>query len=225
MAIQSTSSTGASALTTQATKSKQDIAGFAKNFDSFLTLLTQQLKYQDPLSPMDATQFTTQLVQFSSVEQQIKQNQNLESLLNMQQSIQIASASNYIGKTVEAGGRSTSLSGGQATISYRLDTPAKSVSIAIKNADGQVVRTLAGNTGSGLQTINWDGRSDTGGRLADGAYSFAVTAKDLRDQAMPVTTGFTGKIDSFEVMDNAIILRAGSARIPLGDVTAVRSAS
>jgi len=211
----------AAASSSQAVK---DAATFGKDFDSFLTLLTSQLKYQDPLSPMDSTQFTTQLVQFTGVEQQIKQNKNLESLMAMQQTMQLASASNYIGKTVEAGGKSIVLNGGQASLSYRLDSAAKDVSVAIKNAGGEVVRTLPASPNTGLQTVTWDGRTDGGTRLADGTYSFVVNAKDIRGQAMAVKTGYTGTIDGFDVADgNAIVLRAGAARIPIADVTSVRT--
>lgn len=212
-------------ITSPATANSQaakDAVTFGKDFDNFLTLLTSQLKYQDPLSPMDSTQFTTQLVQFTSVEQQIKQNKNLESMMAMQQTMQLASAANYIGKSVEAGGKSVVLNGGEASISYRLDSAAKEVSIAIKNSAGEVVRTLTGSPNTGLQTVTWDGRTDGGTRLADGTYSFVVTPKDIRDQVMAVKTGYTGKITGFDVADDGgIILRAGSARIPIGDLTSV----
>ena len=202
-----------------------DITGFAKNFDSFLKLLTQQLKYQDPLSPMDSTQFTTQLVQFTSVEQQIKQNKSLESMVSLQKSLESANAVNYIGKEIETGGHSVLLQGGEATVSYRLDAPAKDVMVQIKNSAGVVVRTLAGGTGAGTNTVAWDGRTDAGQRLADGTYSFAVAAKDSRGNLVPVTTGFTGIVDAVDIAGDSIMLRVGAARIPLADVTAVRGAS
>lgn len=209
----------ASAGTSQASR---DTAKFGKDFDSFLTLLTNQLKYQDPLSPMDSTQFTSQLVQFTSVEQQIKQNKNLEAIMAMQGTMQIATAANYIGKSVDAGGKSVVLNGGQASISYRLDSAAKEVTVAIKNSAGEVVRTLTGSPNSGLQTVSWDGRSSGGTRLADGTYDYVVTAKDTRNQTMAVKTGYTGTITGFDVADGGgIILRAGAVRIPIADVTSV----
>jgi flagellar basal-body rod modification protein FlgD len=211
------------AAATGSSQAAKDSVTFGKDFDSFLTLLTSQLKYQDPLSPMDSTQFTTQLVQFTSVEQQIKQNKNLESLLAMQQTIELASASNYIGKTVEANGRSVVLSNGAASFSYNLPSDAKSVSIAIKGADGTTLRTLTGNTGQGAQTISWDGRGTTGNRLPDGTYSYAVTATGANGQPITAATGLTGVVDGFDIAaNNAIILRAGTLRIPIGDVATVR---
>ena len=92
--------------------SMQSAASLSSNFDTFLTILTAQIQNQDPLEPMDSTQFTTQLVQFNGVEQQIKQNKNLESIMGSQEALQVASASNYIGKVVDAGGKSILLNGG-----------------------------------------------------------------------------------------------------------------
>lgn len=215
--------TALNSATSSSSQASKDLTGFGKDFDSFLVLLTSQLKYQDPLSPMDATQFTTQLVQFTSVEQQIKQNKNLESIMGSQEALQVASASNYIGKAVDAGGKSILLNGGQSTISYKLDAPAKEVAVAVKNSSGEIVRTLVGKTDSGLQTVAWDGKSDNGTRLADGAYDFVVTAKDARGQTMSVKTGYSGTIDGFELANGQIILKAGTARIPMRDITGVRS--
>lgn len=212
------------ATTSLAPTANGDITGFAKNFNSFLTLLTQQLKYQDPLSPMDSSQFTTQLVQFTSVEQQIKQNRSLEAMVNLQRSIERTDAVGYIGREIETGGRSLLLQGGEGTASYRLDASAKEVSIAIKNSAGEVVRTLAGGTGAGTNTVAWDGRTDGGQRLGDGTYGFTVSAKDSRGNPVNVTTGFTGVVDGIDVGDETVILRVGAARIPLTDVTAVRAA-
>jgi flagellar basal-body rod modification protein FlgD len=206
-----------------ASQASRDQTKFGQDFDAFLKLLTSQLKFQDPLSPMDTNQFTTQLVQFTGVEQQIRQNKNLEALLATQRTVELASASNYIGRTVEANGRSVVLTDGAASVSYTLPSAAKTVSIAIKDDQGNVVRTLRGNTGTGQQTIVWDGRGDTGNRLADGTYSFAVNAIDANGQAITPQTGMTGRVDGFDVSSsNAIILRVGNLRIPLSDVSTVR---
>ena len=205
-----------------ASQAAKDKAKFGEDFNSFLTLLTTQLKYQDPTSPMDSTQFTQQLVQFTSVEQQVKQNVNLEAMLAAQQTMQVASAANYIGKTVEAGGTSIVLRDGQAPIEYSLDRLAREVSIVIKDSAGTEVRKLVGNTGSGSQRITWDGRTNGGTRVPDGTYSFTVTANDTNGQKMTPQTGVTAKIDAFEVAGSSIILRAADRRIPITDVNVVR---
>src|SRR5271155_2875824 len=94
------SSSTASAATTAST---QQIAG---NFDTFLQLLTTQLQNQDPLDPLDTDQFTEQLVEFASVEQQVDMNTNLQTLISMQQTSEATSALQLVGATVTVAGNS-----------------------------------------------------------------------------------------------------------------------
>src|SRR6202162_6681273 len=89
----------------------QQLAG---NFNTFLTLLTTQLQNQDPLSPLDTNQFTQQLVQFASVEQQINMNTSLSTLISLQQTAQATSALGFLGATVVVSGNFAQLVNGQA---------------------------------------------------------------------------------------------------------------
>jgi len=102
------------------TQSADDQARLEEDLNQFLTLLVTQLENQDPLDPMDSTEFTSQLVQFASVEQQIKQNTNLEQLVGLQQNNQISSMVNFIDKLVEVEGQSIPLEDGQAEFTYTL---------------------------------------------------------------------------------------------------------
>src|SRR6476620_5874186 len=88
----------ASATGTAASKTA-GVTTMAKNFDSFLTLLTTQLKNQNPLEPLDTNQFTQQLVQFTQVEQQMKMNTQLTSLISIEQMAQSTAAMAYLGST------------------------------------------------------------------------------------------------------------------------------
>src|SRR6202049_4789894 len=85
----------------------QQLAG---NFNTFLTLLTTQLKHQDPLSPLDTNQFTAQLVEFASVEQQINMNSNLQTLISMQQTSQSLQALQLVGANVTINSNTAALS-------------------------------------------------------------------------------------------------------------------
>src|SRR5262249_19766514 len=116
-----------------ATKSLTD------NYQTFLTLLTTQLKNQDPLNPMDSSQFTTQLVQFSSVEQQIQQNKNLETLIGAQTAYAANSAVNYIGHTVAATSDQVALANHSATINYALSDDVADNLITISDANGRTI--------------------------------------------------------------------------------------
>src|SRR5579863_9689138 len=82
---------------------------FSQNYDTFLTLLTTQLKNQDPLSPLDTNQFTQQLTQMTGVEQQLLSNQLLQQLVNQNQGGGLTSAVGLIGKNVTANGATSAL--------------------------------------------------------------------------------------------------------------------
>src|ERR1700737_2335603 len=106
-----------------AVASSTNLGNIAGNFNAFLTLLTTQLQHQDPLSPLDANQFTQELVQFSSVEQQIQTNASLKTLISLQQSQQVTAALSFLGHTVVVNGSVAQLTGGKAEWSYTANKP------------------------------------------------------------------------------------------------------
>src|SRR5690349_4573825 len=120
------------------------------NFSTFLTLLTTQLKNQDPTSPMDSNQFTQQLVQFSQVEQQINTNSNLSTLISQGQTQIGAYATSYLGKGVSITNGNASLSGGKATWNYSLDAAATANKLTVTDANGKIVYTADGEKAAGL---------------------------------------------------------------------------
>ena len=136
------------AATTQATN--KSISG---DFNQFLTLLTTQLKYQDPLSPMDSTQFTAQLAQFATVEQTSNLNTSMNSLLSIEKANQTASAVNYLGKTVGISGGTGALTNGQAQFSYTLANPAAADTLTVKDAAGNVIVVGATQFGVVIATV------------------------------------------------------------------------
>ena len=124
-------------------------ATLAGNFQTFLTLLTTQLQNQNPLDPLDTNQFTQQLVQFASVEQQLKTNDQLTSLVSLQQTAQSTQALGFVGKTAVVDGTTAALTNSSAT--WELSVPTNSnVNISITSSTGQTVFTgnYAVNTGS-----------------------------------------------------------------------------
>jgi flagellar basal-body rod modification protein FlgD len=209
---------------TARTQSNAALSSFANNFDNFLTLLTAQLRHQDPLSPLNATEFTTQLVQFTGVEQMLQQNKNLQELIDLQRSWSATSALGYIGKTIEANGNGIQLAGGgAASLRFSAGTGAVTGNIAIRDAQGTVVRTMQNVTlRAGDQNVAWDGRDDRGNRAPDGAYSYEVAAKDARGEPVSVTTRLTGVVTGLETRDGVQMLLVGAVRIPVASVTAVR---
>ena len=186
----------------------------ADTFDTFLTLLTTQLENQDPLDPMDSESFTEQLVQFSEVEQSIATNTKLDSLIQLQSDSQLNSAVSYIGKTVEFISDQLLLSNGSAVISYGLDSQASSTQISIVDGNGRTVRVLDGQTAAGRHEIVWDGKDDTGADLADGTYSFSLTAVDGEGETVDSIAATTGKVTGVEIVD-------GVATLIMGDLGAI----
>ena len=135
------SSVAANTTASQAATAKQSLAG---DMNTFLKLLTTQLQHQDPLSPMDSSQFTSQLVQFASVEQQINTNSNLEKMLAGTNSSEMASAVTYLGTTVQGVSTSLPLQMGQASFTYTTPASTSKITATITDSAGNVVKTLTG---------------------------------------------------------------------------------
>src|SRR5712671_645233 len=126
----------ANAAANAASSTGLDGSTIAGNFQTFLTLLTTQLKNQDPLSPLDTNQFTAQLVSFAQVEQQLKANDQLATLVSLEKTAQATTALAYVGQTVAVDGQTAALKNAQATWSFSVPKPVSAV-VTIKNATGQ----------------------------------------------------------------------------------------
>ncbi len=216
--LSSTQGTGTTASTTKSAASKDKLAA---DMNHFLNLLTAQLKHQDPLSPMDSTEFTNQLVQFSNVEQNIQTNNNLEKMIALQQSAITLSSANYIGKTVSVASSELPLQDGQASFGYSFDgTPDQAV-IVITNSAGNIVKAVNAEKGSGSHAVSWDGKDDAGNQLADGAYKINITAINTKGEDVSATTVVTGKVTGVSVYGGEVTLKMGGAQALLSDVQSI----
>jgi flagellar basal-body rod modification protein FlgD len=214
---------GAAGATAGASASKR--SGIADNFDAFLLLLTTQLRNQSPLEPLDTNQFTQQLVQFASVEQQLRSNQTLNALLAGAKASTMSTAASFIGKEVTAEGATTRL--GEDGAAWVLD-PARAATqatIAIRDREGNTVATATKPLGAGPQTYRWDGRTSTGLPAQAGEYTITVTARDAAGQAVPVRTVISGKVDGVDMTGDLPALAIGALRIPLANVKSVGQAA
>jgi len=210
--LPSTTDTSASAAATQ---------DLTQNYQTFLTLLTTQLKNQDPLNPMDSSQFTSQLVQFSSVEQQIQQNKNLETLISAQTTNTANSAVNYIGRTVAATSDQVNLSGGTATINYALPNTVADDVITISDSTGRTIRSLQGELGQGAHSVTWDGKDANGHQVDDGVYSIAISAANADKSAVSATIGISGVVSGVTLVNQQPMLAIGGVTVPLANVLSV----
>jgi flagellar basal-body rod modification protein FlgD len=214
-------STTASAATASGTAAGSR-TGLADNFDSFLKLLTTQLRSQDPLAPMDAAQFTQQLVQFSGVEQSIKTNDQLGQLVDLFQAEQSSRALDYLGATVEAAGGAVRLgAANRPQISYQLDRSAASVTINLRDELGRLVASRVGATTAGAHSLAWDGLSTAGERLPPGLYRVEVVALDQAGAAVPATTRTAGTVEAVEIADGQLLLSVDGVMVPVAALTRI----
>ena len=216
---------GVSSTTNSATAGlASDTNTIAGNFDTFLSLLTTQLKNQNPLDPLDTNQFTSQLVQFSSVEQQLKSNSFLQSLVQSTQNSQNNAVVSYIGKTVTSSGINSDLSNGQATWSFNLPQAA-TVQVTIKDANGNQVYSEKGSLAAGNGQFNWDGTKTDGTTAPDGTYSISIDAKTAQGAYVAASTQSTGVVSGVDFSGSEPSLIVGTSNIKLSDVTSVRAPS
>jgi flagellar basal-body rod modification protein FlgD len=181
-------------------------ATLAGNFQTFLTLLTTQLQNQNPLDPLDTNQFTQQLVQFASVEQQLKTNDQLTTLVSLQQTAQSTQALGFVGKTAVVDGSTAAVTNGSAT--WNLSVPTNSnVSVSITNSTGQTVFTgsYAVNAGNN-QPFTWNGKGNDGTQWPDGQYKLTATAADSAGNAVAVSTQIQGVVSSVDLTQSPPLL-------------------
>lgn len=193
----------------------------SSNFSTFLTLLTTQLKNQDPTSPMDSNQFTQQLVEFSQVEQQINTNTNLNTLITQGQTQIGAYATSYLGKSVSITNGNAALSQGSATWTYNLGTVAAQTTLTIADAKGKVVYSGAGETAAGNHQFAWNGKDNNGNQLNDGTYTLAVSAQTAGGSGVTANVSSTGTVSEIDMSSGTPKLVVGGMELGLGDVANV----
>jgi flagellar basal-body rod modification protein FlgD len=210
---------GSSTAQNQTAGSRQTIAD---NFDTFLSILTTQLKNQNPLDPLDTNQFTQQLVQFTGVEQQLKTNEFLEALLLNTQTSYRADAVSYIGKQVSASGETAELIDGGAYWAYNAEANVANATVTIKDASGQVVYTETGSLNAGPGAFLWDGIGSDGSTKPDGVYTVEIKGTNLAGNEVKVSTSTVGIVTGVDFSGTEPMLTVGKNKVALSDVTDVR---
>ncbi len=217
--------TGTAATTSAATGTAAARATFGTNFDTFLTLLTTQLKNQSPTDPLDTNQMTQQLVQFASVEQQISMNRGLEQLIALQQASGLVAAAPMVGRRVEVEGDRIALQDGAGTIRLPAAGTARTARVVVQDDTGRTLRESQVTLGSAAQDWRWDGRDSAGTRRPDGAYRVVVTGADSSGGAATVPFTVLGTVTGTERVGGAVTLRMGAAAYGFDKVRSVLPAS
>lgn len=216
MAVSGVNSSASNALNT----SRQSIA---QNFDTFLQLLTTQLRNQNPLDPLDTNQFTQQLVQFTGVEQQLKTNEFLQAMMTSTQTANNSQAVSYVGKIVTASGTKAELVDGAARWNFAVEAKAN-ITATVKDANGNVVYTKSGAVEKGESVFTWDGIGNDGTRKPDGTYSVSIEARDVATgKLVGVATEMTGEVTGVDFSGSEPVLIVGSARVNLSAILSVRA--
>jgi flagellar basal-body rod modification protein FlgD len=197
-----------------------DRSTLANNFQSFLTLLTTQLKHQNPLEPLDTNQFTQQLVQFAQVEQQLKQNEQLTTLISIEKSAQATTALAFVGSTVAVDGQTAALTNGNASWSFQVSKPV-TAAVSIKNSTGQTVYSGNFSMNAGTQNFSWDGRGNNGTQWPDGNYTISIVGKDASGQSVAIPSEVHGTVDSVDLSQSPPLLSIGGQNFTLDKIKRV----
>lgn len=215
----SPSGTSASGSTGATTSGTDPLASLTGNFNTFLTMLTTQLQNQDPTSPMDSNAFTTELVQFAGVEQQINTNSSLTQLIQLAQGGTAMQSAQMIGKVVDVTSGQLPLQNGSGTVDFSATT-AGPVTVAITNASGTPLYQTTINATQGANSWTWNGQTSSGATMPDGSYAVSVTSAGSGSAtAMPfsVRGTVTGVTNSGGVPQ----LDLGAVAVPVSALTAV----
>lgn len=210
--------------TSSSSTSASALSSLAQNYTTFLTLLTTQLKNQDPSSPMSTDTFTSELAQFAGVEQQVETNTKLSSLISLNEEGQMSSDMSMVGQTATATTSILPLQNGSASLNFT-GSSGQTVAISVTNSAGTVVKDDLVSADSGTNTWTWDGKDRSGNQLSDGGYNVAVktlsSSGTISDQAFTVR----GTITGIKKTTSGLEAEMGSTSIPMSAINKVSNTS
>ncbi|MDU9003082.1 flagellar hook capping FlgD N-terminal domain-containing protein [Sedimentitalea todarodis] len=208
------------ARTASVTSSASGSAGLTSDFETFLKMLTAQARYQDPLEPIDSTEYAAQLAQFSMVEQQVQTNDTLTALFAQMDSSNMAALAGWVGMEIRAD-TPVYFDGQPVTVSPGVAPTADAAYLVVTGADGrEVQRSMIDLTGDPVQ---WAGVDDSGAPFANGVYAFSVASFRNGTEITPVTTEVYGRISEAQFKDNAVVLvLEGGPSVAASEVSALR---
>ncbi|MGH7154535.1 MAG: flagellar hook assembly protein FlgD [Acetobacteraceae bacterium] len=220
----STTATNSSASTATAAQTGQTaLTALSGNFSDFLGMLMTQLQNQDPTSPMDTNQFTSELVEFSGVEQQINTNNSLTQLIQLTQAGEVMQGASLDGKQVTIQSNQIALQNGSGTVNFTT-TGAEPVAIAITSSAGQQIRGVALNATAGQNTWTWNGTDNNGNSVPDGAYNIAVIGANPDGSTSAVPFTVTGTVTNVQSTNsNGVQLQLGGLSTGFGSIVQLGS--
>ena len=186
--------------------------------EEFLMLLITQIQNQDPLNPLDPAAFTSQLAEFSSLEQLIGINQLLDEQASLQAVAIGTSAAAFVGQNAEVRSTQLGLREGVADgIRFNLSADSSETTLRILDSTGRLVRSVSlGAAQSGDNEYAWDGLDDAGETVADGLYRFEVAASNADGQPIALSTSIVGIITGIRFENGLVLLRIGEQKFVMG---------
>lgn len=216
--------TSTNATNTSSTRSDTDFGKFIETREDFLTILLAQLKHQDPLSPLDSTEFIDSIARLTDVEQSITQNahlENIEALLANRQET-FGTPVSYLDKLVDFESPAFTLKNGEAEFYYNLESNPEKVFVTIRDANGNVVRQADGGTRPGKNIIRWDGSDNAGNIMPDGEYTItAEYSSNNKLVSAPIIS--SGVVTGANFEDGDVVLLVGNIRTSLDKIVSIRS--
>ncbi|HTI66847.1 MAG TPA: flagellar hook capping FlgD N-terminal domain-containing protein [Caulobacteraceae bacterium] len=197
-------------------------ANLDSSYQTFLTLLTTQLKNQDPTSPLDTNAFTQQLVQMTGVQQQLLSNSLLKTLVTQGQNGSVSDSLSLIGKTVTVTSADAALKDGKASWNYNLDKAAANATLTVTDPSGKVMWSgPAPDLGKGEHTFTWDGKGTVNG-TEGGVYTLKVAAADGTGSAVAANISVQGLVTAVRQAETGVVISMSGAEAPVTGVTAVK---
>ena len=203
-----------------AEKRDASAGGVAGDFETFLTLLTSQMKNQDPVKPMESTEFVAQLASFSAVEQQVRTNDRLNDIVSALSGGSSAGLAEWIGREVRAPVKAE-FNGDPIDVGVAADAKADKAVLVVRNDFDQVVARRSFDPAA--ETVAWDGLSDLGTPLASGSYGFSVESYDGETLLGTTAGSVFAEVSEVRIADGApVLVLAGGAQVRLDEVEGVR---
>jgi len=219
MAIAATAAAASPAQSTAAVGGTA-LSSLSSNFSGFLRLLMTQLQNQDPTSPMDTNEFTRELVQFSSVEQQIATNTSLTRLIELTQAGEVMQSSAMIGRRIAVQSEEMPLQNGQGTLRFSVDAE-QPVRVAVLNGQGATIAEKTFTARRGANEWVWDGKDATGRVMQDGSYRVSVHGVDTTGTPKAVPYQVVGTASGVTTETAGVRLQLGSLTVPFSAVRSV----
>jgi flagellar basal-body rod modification protein FlgD len=219
-AQQTSAATAAASSSSTSQTGTNALSSLSSNFGDFLQLLMTQLQNQDPSSPLDTNQFTSELVQFSSVEQQINTNTSLTQLIQLTQAGEVMQGSSMTGKQVTVSSDHVPLQNGQGIIQFT-SPAAEPVDIAIYNDSGLKLSDSMLMANKGTNTWTWNGKDSSGNSVPDGSYKVAVTGANADGTTSALTFSVVGTATGVQSQSNSMQLQLGALSVDFSKVQGV----